>query len=42
MTEKDIQEVEDAFAAAIERCKKAGCKIIFVPQSTSRLKNLSI
>jgi len=29
MTEQDMQEVEDAFATAIERCKKAGCKFIF-------------
>jgi len=28
MTEKDMQEVEDAFAAAIERCKKAGFDFI--------------
>jgi hypothetical protein len=24
-----MQEVEDAFVTAIERCKKAGCKFIF-------------
>lgn len=35
MTEKDIIDVEDAFVAAIERCKKAGCASI--PSDLSRL-----
>lgn len=25
MTENDMQNVEDAFVAALERCKRAGC-----------------
>lgn len=28
MTEQDMQYVEDAFVAAIERCEKIGCKTL--------------